>query len=95
MYISVEGRNDIGDIAVHKQLSRPETDDLVGRHPAIGAADPEILRGLGLAEPLEVLGISQFDPFCPSAVVGKKFRQKFHINDYAKSSLVCGNVARW
>ena len=34
--------HDIGDVAVDEDLARQHADDLVGRHPAVGAADPEV-----------------------------------------------------
>ena len=45
--------DDVGDVAMHEQLARQETDDLVRRHAAVGAADPEILRRLLLGEARE------------------------------------------
>ena len=32
--------DDVGDVAVHEHLTRIEPGDLVGRHPAVGTADP-------------------------------------------------------
>ena len=36
--------DDVGDVAVHEQLARQQVDQLVRRHPAVGAADPQVLR---------------------------------------------------
>ena len=44
--VQVRVHDDVGDVAVHEQLARHQADDLVGRHPAVGAADPQVLRRL-------------------------------------------------
>ena len=41
----VEG-NDVGNISVNEQLSRQQPDDLIRRHPAVCAADPQVARPL-------------------------------------------------
>ena len=49
--IGVQRRREIGDIAVNKELAGAQTDNLVGRYPAVRATDPEILwrlRGLAV-----------------------------------------------
>ena len=74
MNIGVQRRREIGDIAVDEKLAWTKADDLVGRHPAVGAADPEKLRRLRLAQPLKVLWIFELDSFGPSPVIFKKFR---------------------
>lgn len=38
--------DDIGDIAMNKDFTRPEIDDLIRRDAAVGAADPKIFRRL-------------------------------------------------
>ena len=40
--VEVGVHDEIGDVAVDKQFSGREADDLIGRHPAVGAANPEI-----------------------------------------------------
>src|SRR5476651_669415 len=49
--------SEIGYVSVHEEIARIETDDLVGRHPAIGAANPKILRCLLTFESAEEVGI--------------------------------------
>ena len=39
-------RGQVGDVAVHEEFAGIEVDDLVGGYPAVGAADPQILRRL-------------------------------------------------
>ena len=38
--------DDVGDVAVDEQLAGQQADDLVGRHAAVRAADPQVLRRL-------------------------------------------------
>jgi hypothetical protein len=38
--IQIGVNNDVGDVAVDEQLSRLESDDLICRHPTVGATDP-------------------------------------------------------
>ena len=49
--------------------SSPKTHNLVGRHPAIGASDPQVLRRLLALEPLEKIGIGRNHARRPRAVV--------------------------
>ena len=54
--VGVLRRGQVGDVAVDEQLARIEVDDLVGRHPAVGAADPQVFRRLLALQPLEEVG---------------------------------------
>ena len=47
----------VGDVAVDEELPRLQADDLVGRHPAVGASDPQVARGLLARETLEEVGV--------------------------------------
>jgi hypothetical protein len=48
------GMNDqVGDIPVNEQFAGLEADDLVRRHPAVRASDPEMFRGLLVRQPFE------------------------------------------
>src|SRR5262245_9084490 len=76
--IDVQRRREVGDIAVNKKFARAETDNFVGRHPAVGATDPEIVRCLRPAEALQILLVFDLDSFGPRTVILKKFRQEFH-----------------
>jgi hypothetical protein len=46
---------------MHEELTRQESDDFVGRHPAVRTADPEILRGLLPRERLKEVRIALGD----------------------------------
>ena len=50
--------DDVGDVAVDEHLARREPDDLVRRHAAVGAADPEVLGRLALRELGEEGGVA-------------------------------------
>lgn len=60
------------DITVDEKLPRSEADDLVGRHPAIGATDSEIFWPLDLAQTFEIFRIPALDFGGPLAIVVKK-----------------------
>jgi len=65
-------------LTVNKKLARAKADNLVGRHSAVRAANPEKLWCLCPAETLKVLRIFELDSFGPDAVILKKFWQEFH-----------------
>ena len=77
MYSEVENRravdidrvNQIGDIPVNEDLARVQADDLICRHPAVRAADPEILRLLLARQALKKGGIPLMDARRPDPVV--------------------------
>ena len=72
--VEVGVHDDVGDVAVDEQLARRETDDLVGRHAAVGAADPEVSRRLLLARVGEEIRIAVAQARGPRAVA---FEQVF------------------
>jgi hypothetical protein len=55
--VGVLRRGEVGDVAVHEQLARIQADDLVGRHAAVAAADPQIFGALLALQPLEEAGV--------------------------------------
>ncbi len=59
----------VGDIAVDEQIARQQADNLVGRHPRIGTADPQVLRHLLLGQFGEELRILFLDRLGPAGVV--------------------------
>ena len=61
--------DDVGDVAVDEHLAGQQADDLVGRHAAVGAADPEVLRRLLAGQPAEELGVLPGHLGGPGAVV--------------------------
>jgi hypothetical protein len=50
--------HDVRDVPMHEELARRESHDLIGRHAAVGAADPQVFRRLLLGEPLEEIRIA-------------------------------------
>ena len=56
--VGVLRRGEIGDVAMDEQLAGVEVDDLVGRHAAVGAADPQIFRRLLARQPAEEIGVA-------------------------------------
>jgi hypothetical protein len=58
----------VADVAVHEDIARQESHDLVGRHAAVRAADPQILRALLAEQAGEELGIARLDACRPGAV---------------------------
>ena len=67
--VGVLRRGEIGDVAVDEQLAGIEIDDLVGRHAAVGAADPQIFRRLLARQPAEEIGVAGDLAGGPGAVV--------------------------
>ena len=71
-------QHEIGDVAVHEQLARREADDLVGRHAAVGATDPQEPRRLLRREFAEEAGLARLHAGGPAAVVDEQLRQLVH-----------------
>ena len=67
--IEVGVQHHVGHVAVHKKIARQHADDLVGRYPRIGAADPEKLRSLLARELGEKLRVFFLDRSGPALVV--------------------------
>ncbi len=49
--------HDVGNIVMHKDFPRRKINDLCGGHPAVRAADPEVLRVVLLAHAGEILRV--------------------------------------
>ncbi|MNC92576.1 hypothetical protein D3C83_90290 [compost metagenome] len=62
----------VGNVAVDEQIPRQKVHDLIGRHSAIGAADPKILRKLLFREFLKEIRVLLPDTFRPHAIVVEK-----------------------
>src|SRR5690606_7106904 len=71
-------RQHVGDVAVDEHLARCEPGDLVGRHAAVRAPDPEDLRGLLPRELAEEAGLVALDGLGPAAVVLEEGGERTH-----------------
>ena len=76
--VQIGVHDDVGDVAVDEQLARPQADDLVGRHAAVRAADPQVLRQLLRRQRPEEVGIVIGDAAGPAAVVVEKVGEVVH-----------------
>ena len=70
--VEVSVQHHVGHVAMHKQITGQHADDLVGRYTGIGAADPQVFRGLLAGELGEEFGIFLFDRIRPAFVVIKQ-----------------------
>ncbi len=68
--VGILRRREIGDVAVDEQLAGIEIDDLVRRHAAVGAADPEIFGRLLAFEAAKEVAVLGDLALCPLAIVG-------------------------
>ncbi|MNE41596.1 hypothetical protein D3C80_1356760 [compost metagenome] len=80
--IHIGGNHHIGHVAMHEQLARHQTDHLVGRHPAVRAADPEKLRALLPRQARKELRIPGLERPGPEAVIGQ---QLFNVHRCSRS----------
>src|SRR5437660_11001906 len=76
--VEVAMRNDSGQNAMNKHFTRQETRDLIGRHTAIGTADPKVAGRLLARKLLEKFRVRLPNTFGPGAVVFKKLFQGTH-----------------
>jgi hypothetical protein len=65
----------IGHVAVHEQLARQQAHQLIGRHAAVGAADPQVLRRLLLEQAGEEAGRLRLGGRGPLPVLLEEFVQ--------------------
>ena len=63
--------DDIGDVAVDEDFAGNQADDLIGRHTAVGAADPKILRRLLFCQCCKVPGLGGLHLGGPGPVLCK------------------------
>ena len=71
-------RDYVRNVAVHEKLSGQQAYDLVRRHAAVSAADPQVFRRLLTGESFEESGVSRVHFADPLAVVFKKVLQVIH-----------------
>src|SRR5229473_4131149 len=67
--IGILRRREVGDVSVHEDLAGIDVHNLIGRHPAIGTSDPQVLGRLLAFEPVEKAGVTRNHPCRPGAVV--------------------------
>ena len=67
--VEVGVQHHIGHVAVYEQIARQHADDLVGRHPGIGTADPQVLGSLLASQLGEEVRIFFGDRVSPALVV--------------------------
>ena len=80
--IGVLRRGEVRDVAMDEQLARIKTHDGIGRHAAVGAADPQILRRLLCFEPPEEVRVLRQHPRCPGAVLFFQIIQQRTAHDF-------------
>ncbi|HTM27268.1 MAG TPA: hypothetical protein VL225_18845 [Vicinamibacterales bacterium] len=73
--------NEIRDVSVYEQLARSQADDFIRGHPAVGAPDPEISRGLLGGEPAEKFRIGINRSRRPGPIVLEQLREGLHRKD--------------
>jgi hypothetical protein len=77
--VQIRVDNDVGDVAVDEKLAWEQPNDLVRRHAAVGAADPQEPRGLLPREPIEESGVAPSDRFRPLTVVCEELIEATHL----------------
>src|SRR6266540_2031205 len=68
----------VGHVAMYEQLARRKAHDFVSRHPAVRAADPEVLRSLLGNELGEVVWLSCDHTVSPEPIVLEEIRERTH-----------------
>ena len=74
--VQVGVHDDVGDVPVDEQLAGQQVHDLVGRHAAVRAADPQVARALLGGQALEEVGLLGLDAFGPQPVVLDEVRKR-------------------
>ncbi len=70
--------DDVGHVAVHEDLAGQQADDLVGRHAAVGTADPEVFGALLAGKFLKKLRVAPLDFVGPRLVLVEQLFQALH-----------------
>src|SRR5687768_15195195 len=76
--IQVRVHHQVRDVAMNKQFPWRQSHNLVRRHPAIRASDPEIFRRLLPRQLEEKLRLYLPNPFRPGSVLREKVIKRFH-----------------
>jgi hypothetical protein len=79
--VGVAGGNDIGSIAMNKKFSRKQPDDFIGRHAAVRASNPQILRLLEMGKSLKKSGVPRRQLGNPPPIIVEVLFQLFHRDD--------------
>jgi hypothetical protein len=69
--IEVRVHDNVGHVAVHEHLAGGQAHDLVGRHAAVRAPDPQVVGPLLSGQPGEEIRILPGHVVGPAAVVGE------------------------
>ena len=59
----------IGHVSVHKQLTRHQVNNLIGRYPTVRAANPEVLWCLLVGQAVKKLRVLALDAIGPGLVI--------------------------
>ena len=76
--VQIRGGDDVAHVAVDEEFAGFEPDDLVGGHPAVGAADPEVLGLVLVGQPPEETGVLRGDGRGPRPVVVEEVLESSH-----------------
>ncbi len=79
--IEISVNNYVRNVAMHKQLSRPEADELSCRHATVRTTDPQVARCLLLSEGMEKSRVVRLDSLRPDPVILKEFFQVLHVSE--------------
>ena len=77
--VQVAVHDHVGDVAMDEQFARQQADDLVRRHAAVGAADPQVLGPLLPRQVGEEVRTAAADALGPGPVVVEKVRERAHL----------------
>src|SRR5262249_19110456 len=78
--VQVRVNDDVGNIAMDEHLPGQQADDLVRRHTAIGAADPEVARDLLANQAFEELGVLPYHLGGPCPILREQVTQDTHVD---------------
>ncbi|HSP63041.1 MAG TPA: hypothetical protein VLQ90_08680 [Pyrinomonadaceae bacterium] len=76
--IEIRVHHDISHVAVHKHFAGYQSDNLVCRHAAVRATNPEIMRRLLGRQPAKKIGILPRHVCSPGAIVFEQLRKLSH-----------------
>src|SRR5471032_1118703 len=74
--VQVRMDDDVGDVAVDEDVARRQSQQLIGRHAAVGTAYPQVFRRRLLRQPVEEVGVALDLRIGPDAVVVQQMLQR-------------------